>query len=145
MPSPIVQADEPRPALNRSEALALVRSTFLRLNDANLTGDYRILGATASPEFRSRFSDADLQMLFAGMRAKKIDLTSAIVREPVIEKARFHTRQHLLQLIGYVPTGPIQTRFEFTYMRSESDWMLFGLSLNFGAGQTSRFVLSSSI
>lgn len=119
------------PGLARSEALALVRATFIRLNDANQTSDYGVLRATASPEFQERFTAQKLEALFAGMRAKKVDLSQALALDPVIETARYHTGQHILRFAGYLPTTPVKTRFGFSYQKSEGVWRLYGLTLDF--------------
>lgn len=119
------------PGLARSEALALVRATFIRLNDANQTSDYGVLRAMAAPDFQQRFTAQKLEKLFAGMRAKKIDLSRALTLDPVIETARFHTGQHILQFAGYLPTVPVKTRFGFSYQKSDGVWRLYGLTLDF--------------
>lgn len=125
--------DRPPVTISRSDAVALVRATFVRLNDANLTADYAMLRATGAPDFQKRFGEPELMTLFAGMRAKRIDLTSALALEPVIDTARYHTGQNVLQLAGFVPTSPLRTRFGFSYQRLDSVWKLYGLTLDFEA------------
>lgn len=119
--------------LSRSDAAALVRATFVRLNDANQTADYAMLRATAAPGFQKRFDERELTNLFAGMREKRIDLAGAVALEPMIETARFHTGQNVLQLVGFVPTRPVRTRFGFSFQKRDGVWKLYGLMLDFEA------------
>lgn len=133
-PAPLQAGPDTRsPELQKSDAIALVRTTFVRLNDANLTADYAMLRATAAPDFQARFSERELKNLFSGMRAKRIDLTRLAALDPIIETARFHTGQHILQLIGYVDTSPIRTRFGFSFESFDGVWRLYGMTLDFEA------------
>ena len=122
------------PITKRAEAVALVRSTLVRLNDANLTANYTLLRATGAPDFQARFSEAALSELFAGMRAKGIDLTRFVALEPMIEAARYHTGQQVLQIAGTLSTGSVQTRFKFSYQSLDGGWKLYGLNLDFMPG-----------
>lgn len=117
----------------RSEAAALVRSTFATLNDANLTANYSVLRATAAPDFQARFSADELQSLFQDMRDKHVDLSAALALDLEIEGARFHTGQKILQLRGVVNTKPALMRFGFSYQSIGGKWKLYGLTLDFEA------------
>lgn len=120
------------PAIPRGpEAAALIRSTLVTLNDANLTENYSVLRAMAAPDFQARFSVEQLVLLFRGMRARHIDLSGALTLEPVIEGARFHTGQKILQVHGVVHTKPVQLRFGFSYQSIAGKWKLYGLTLDF--------------
>lgn len=123
----------PPPEIQKTEAIALVRTTFVRLNDANLTANYAVLRATGAPDFQARFSEHELQDLFAGMRARRIDLTRLAALDPMVETARFHTGQRILQLFGYVDTSPVRTRFRFSFQKFEGAWKLYGMALDFDA------------
>jgi hypothetical protein len=132
---PADQSAEPAdqtPALEQSEAIALVRATFVRLNDANLTNQYVMLRATGAPDFQKRFSEAELAALFAEMRLRHVDFSRIIALDPVIRSARFYTAQGILELMGSVPLGSIEARFGFRYQRLGGVWKLYGLSLDFG-------------
>ncbi len=119
------------PITKRAEAVALVRATLLRLNDANLTADYKLLRATGAPDFQARFSEAELSALFSSMRAKGIDLTRFAALEPAIEAARYHTGQNVLQISGTLNAGSVETRFVFSYQNLDNGWKLYGLNLDF--------------
>lgn len=124
------KADEV-PITKRAEAIALVRATLARLNDANLTANYTLLRATGAPDFQARFSESRLSELFAGMRAKAIDLRRFVALEPMIKAARYHTGQQVLQITGTLTSGSVETRFMFSYQSLDGGWKLYGLNLDF--------------
>ncbi len=129
LPSAWAGAEETFPG--RQEATALVRQTLVRLNDANLRGDYSVLRSKSAPAFQDRFSLLELEELFRGMREKRVDLTEALADEPELTRARFHTGQAVLQYVGIVHSRPIEVRFEFSYQNIGGTWRLYGLDLNF--------------
>src|SRR5262249_39590129 len=70
----------PRPAAQQQtmpvsieQALYLVRSTLLTLNDANLSGNYTVLRDLAAPDFQARNTAADLGQTFSDLRRRNFD------------------------------------------------------------------------
>lgn len=122
---------DPPDSLSKIEALALVRTALVRLNDANQADSYAMLRKTAAPDFQRRFTEQELATLFAGMRAKDIDLSRVIGLEPAIEVSRYHTGQGVLQLGGVIDSKPMKTRFNFSFQRHDGSWKLYGLGLDF--------------
>ncbi|WP_072390569.1 hypothetical protein [Hyphomicrobium sp. CS1GBMeth3] len=127
------QAQSPPVELKRADAVALVMSTFVRLNDANMSANYSVLRSTSAPDFQTRFSERNLELMFEGMRIRRIDLSKVVSLQPAIVSARFHTDQKILQLIGFVETRPIQTKFAFSYTNYKGSWLLYGLAIDFEA------------
>src|SRR5215813_12441322 len=64
------------------QALYLIRSTLLTLNDANRTGNYTVLRDLASPDFQAKNTAADLSDSFADLRRRHFDLFSVAVAAP---------------------------------------------------------------
>src|SRR5882672_4896985 len=56
--------------VSSNQALYLVRSTLLTLNDANHSGNYTVLHDLAAPDFQARNSAADLAQSFADLRRR---------------------------------------------------------------------------
>jgi hypothetical protein len=62
---------QPKPATEQKlpvsleQALYLIRSTLLTLNDANRSGNYTVLRELAAPDFQVKNSAADLGVIFA--------------------------------------------------------------------------------
>ena len=61
------------------QALYLVRSTLLTLNDANLSGNYSVLRDLAAPDFQARNTAADLAQTFSDLRRRNFDLVFQVV------------------------------------------------------------------
>src|SRR3954452_1029282 len=91
-PQPPAAAKEaPRPAppapqklmpVSIEQAIYLIRSTLLTLNDANRTGNYTVLRDLAAPSFQTRNSAADLGVIFADLRRRRFDLFSVALMAP---------------------------------------------------------------
>jgi hypothetical protein len=56
--------------VSTEQALYLVRSTLLTLNDANLSGNYSVLRDLAAPDFQARNTAADLAQTFSDLRRR---------------------------------------------------------------------------
>ena len=64
------------------QALYLIRSTLLSLNDANRTGNYTVLRDLAAPDFQARNTAADLAQVFGDLRHRNFDLFSVALAAP---------------------------------------------------------------
>jgi hypothetical protein len=126
------------------EAIALIHSTLMTLDDANATGNYSVLRARGAPDFQSRFSIEVLGDLFKVLREKKVDLSVTALLEPVIEDAVFAKAQNIVQFYGIVPTSPAQLRFGFSYQIVDGQWKLYGLNLDFDTRGGTRRALPAT-
>jgi hypothetical protein len=127
-----------------NEAIALIHSTLMTLNDANATGNYSVLRERGAPDFQARFSADVLAALFKVLREKKVDLSVTALLQPVIEDAVFAKAQNIVQFYGIVPTRPAQLRFGFSYQIVGGQWKLYGLNLDFDAPGGSRRTLPAT-
>src|SRR5215471_18415075 len=66
-------ATAPR-TISKGQAIYLVRSTLMTLNDADRSGNYTVFRDLAAPEFQNRNSAADLAQSFGDLRRRKFDL-----------------------------------------------------------------------
>ena len=59
-PPPQQTQQQPAMPVSTEQALYLIRSTLLTLNDANQSGNYTVLRDLAAPDFQARNTAADL-------------------------------------------------------------------------------------
>jgi hypothetical protein len=106
----------------------MLRTTLLALDHANKTNNYTVLRALGGPELQ-KYSPEQLSQLFAGLRARGIDLSPVAVITPQVLEAPQITPESLLLLIGYFPTRPLQIRFEMAFQSVGGQWRIFGLTV----------------
>lgn len=119
------------------QALLLVRSTLLTLNDANHSGNYTVLRDLASQEFQVRNTSADLALIFADMRRSKLSLFSVMLLSPQLSTAPDIDADGHLRVSGYVPTSPQQVKFDLVFEASSRQWKLLSLNISTASVQAS--------
>lgn len=133
-------ADQPQALPDAKVAAALVRSTLLSLNDANLTANYSVLRAASAPDFQRLYSEEKLAAIFAVLRNKHVDLAAAAMHEPVIKDATYVPARRAVLLKGTVPPAgsavpSFETNFNFAYQYVAGRWRLFRLDLSIDPAQ----------
>jgi pyruvate/2-oxoglutarate dehydrogenase complex dihydrolipoamide acyltransferase (E2) component len=111
------------------QALYLIRSTLLTLNDANRTGNYTVLRELAAPDFQAANTAADLAQNFADLRRRKFDLFTVALAAPQLTAAPALDGNGMLRLTGLFPTRPLQINFDLLFQNSGGQWRLFGISV----------------
>ncbi len=111
------------------QALLLVRSTLLTLNDANQSGNYTVLRDLASREFQIRNTSADLALVFADMRRSNLSLFSVMLLSPQLSGTPDIDADGHLRISGYVPTSPQQVKFDLVFEASSRQWKLLSLNI----------------
>jgi hypothetical protein len=111
------------------QALYLIRSTLLTLNDANRTGNYTVLRDLAAPDFQARNTAADLALNFLDLRRRNFDLYGAALLAPQFTDAPALDQRGMLRLAGYIPTRPQQIKFDLVFQVAAGQWRLFGISI----------------
>jgi hypothetical protein len=111
------------------QALYLVRSALLTLNDANRSGNYTVLRDLAAPDFQARNSAADLANIFANLRQRHIDLHAAALLAPQLAAAPALDDKGMLRLTGHFPTRPQQINFDLLFQNAGGEWRLFGIAI----------------
>jgi len=124
------QAAPAPPPLQTSveQALYLIRSTLMTLNDANRSGNYSVLRDLATPDFAARNSAADLAVIFAELRQRKFDLFAAAITPPQFT-ATPTIANGTLRLVGFFPTRPQQIGFDLAYQSITGQWRLHAISV----------------
>lgn len=130
-PTPSPKASRLAPALPVSleQALYLIRSTLLTLNDANRSGNYTVLRDLAAPDFQAQNSAADLGQNFSDLRHRNFDLYGVALLAPQFTEAPTLDQNGLLRLGGYFPTQPQQIKFDLAFQIAAGQWRLFAISV----------------
>jgi hypothetical protein len=116
-------------AINSDQALYLVRSAVLTLNDANRSGNYTVLRDLAAPDFQARNTAADLAQIFADLRRRNFDLFAAALLAPKFTAAPALDSNRRMRLTGFFPTRPLQISFDLTFQSAGGQWRLFAISV----------------
>jgi hypothetical protein len=112
------------------EHVALIRSSLMALNQANITGNYVVLHALGTPQFRQESGVEKLAGAFATFRQQNLDLVPTTVLAPQsVRPAQIDTNGNL-RLIGVFPSKPLQVRFDLAYRQVEGRWMHAGLGVS---------------
>jgi hypothetical protein len=109
------------------QALYLIRSTLLTLNDANRSGNYTVLRDLAAPGFQTKNTAADLARIFADLRTRHVDLFAVALLAPQMT-APPRIENGMLRLTGIFPTQPSQITFDLLFQSVANQWRLFGIS-----------------
>jgi hypothetical protein len=111
------------------QALYLIRSTLLTLNDANRSGNYTVLHDLAAPAFQAKNTPADLARIFSDLRGRHIDLYAAAVIAPQLTAPPHLESNGMLRLTGVFPTRPLRINFDMLFQDVDKQWRLFGISV----------------
>ncbi len=129
-------APNPAPAkpaqIDRNGVLMLVRSTLLALDQANKTGNYTVLRDLGAPVFQSNTA-ARLAEIFAAQRRDNVDLSGVAVIEPQLNLLPQIESNGMMRMAGFFPSVPTQVNFELTFAPINSQWRLFGITVNLGS------------
>ena len=129
--APAQKNAQPQPALpvTVEQALYLIRSTLLTLNDANRTGNYTVLRDLASPDFQAKNTAADLAQIFTDLRRRNFDLFAVALAAPQLTSAPHLDANKMLRLTGVFPTRPLQINFDLLFQNVGGQWRLFGIAV----------------
>lgn len=125
-----VAAAPPASPIGIEQALYLIRSTLLTLNDANRSGNYTVLRDLAAPDFQAKNTAADLAHIFADLRHRKFDMfAAALIAPQLTTMPSLVDRTGMVRLTGFFPTRPLQINFDLVYQQVDGQWRLFGIAI----------------
>jgi hypothetical protein len=128
-PPPAGPAPQQSPPVSPEQALFLIRSTLLTLNDANRSGNYGVMRDLAAPDFQARNTAADLAQIFADLRRRNFDLYGVALLAPELAAAPALDAEKRLHLTGFFPTRPQQIDFDLSFEVVGGQWRLFGIAV----------------
>ncbi len=109
------------------ELEALIKSTLLTFNEANITGNYTVFHARLAPPFRDQFSPDRLKEAFRSFSQQYIDFSIIAALKPKLtEDPRIDERGALL-LRGHFETSPNRVTFELDYIQPDGEWHLINI------------------
>jgi len=111
------------------QALYLIRSALMTLNDANRTGNYTVLRDLAAPGFQERNTAANLALIFSDLRNRNFDLGGAAILAPQLSAAPALDADGMLRLTGFFPTRPLQINFDLKFQVVANQWRIFGIAI----------------
>jgi opacity protein-like surface antigen len=123
--APPAAPDDP---VSLEQALYLIRSTLLTLNDANRSGNYTVLHDLAAPSLQTKDTAADLSQSFTDLRNRHVDLYAVALLAPRLS-APPHIENKKLRLTGEFPTKPLLIRFDLLFEDVGQQWRMFGISV----------------
>lgn len=118
-----------------AEHIVLIRDTLSAFNQANITNNYSVMYALASPSFRVSNKPERLSQLFAVYRVTKVDLAPILYLEPILAHPPV-IEDRRLRLVGSFPPKPVEVTFDLTFERSGGVWRLFGIAVGLSQKQS---------
>ncbi len=128
-PQEIAKQQPSNSPATQEQALYLIRSTLLTLNDANRSGNYSVLRDLAAPGFQAKNTAADLAQIFAELRHRHVDLFAVAVMAPQLQATPSLDDKGMLRLTGFFPTQPLRINFDLLFQNVDNQWRLFGISV----------------
>ncbi len=124
---PAAQAQNKLPTERGLEAL--VKSSLLSFNDANVTGNYTVFHAKLSKPFRQQFSPEKLKETFREFAEKDIDIDIIAAMKPTYDPAPLIDDNGKLVVKGSFPTEPARVVFELDFIPSDAEWKLVRINI----------------
>jgi hypothetical protein len=128
-PDSVAKPAQASQTISPSQAVYLVRSTLMMLNDANRSGNYSVLRDLAAPDFQAGNSAADLAQSFADLRRRNFDLFAAALLAPQFTAGPALDANGRLRLTGFFPTRPLRISFDLTFQSVSGEWRLLAVSV----------------
>jgi hypothetical protein len=116
----------------------MIKGAVLALHQANVTGNYSVLRDMGTPVFREKFDQAALTAAFSNLRARKVDLSPALLLSPNLTKNPEMNQNGELVLVGDFPTQPLQIHFELAFLQLDGSWRLAGIGVDAVQAPTSQ-------
>jgi hypothetical protein len=109
---------------------ALIKSTLLTFNDANVTGDYDVLHAKLSKPFRDKFSSERLKEAFKAFADAHVDFKIIAAKTPIAKQEPAVSDKGVLSLYGYFDTTPSHVYYELEFIMSDGEWKPIKINVN---------------
>ncbi len=130
---PVTSAREAMP--DDAKITLLIQTHIAALSHANLTGNYTVFHAMASPTFQSLNSTAQLAQKFAAFRTQGVDIGPAILLPPILSGPPMMEGADVLRVSGHYETKPQRVVFELAFQAVNKAWRLAGIAVSTVAPQ----------
>jgi hypothetical protein len=108
---------------------ALVKTSLLSFNDANVTGNYTVFHAKLSKPFREQYPVERLERTFSAFNKKHVDFDIIAALKPTYEPAPQVDGNGKLLVKGYFPTEPLRVYFNLEFIPSDGEWKLIAINV----------------
>jgi hypothetical protein len=108
---------------------ALVKTTLLTFNDANVTGNYEVFHAKLSKPFREQFPVERLVRRFQEFSKKHVDFDIIAALKPAYDPAPKVDDEGKLLVKGHFPTEPLRVNFDLAFIPSDGEWKLISINV----------------
>jgi hypothetical protein len=108
---------------------ALVKSSLMSFNDANVTDNYTVLHAKLSQPFRIKYPPEKLAETFKVFRDKRIDFDVISALKPVYDPEPKVDDDGKLIVEGYFDPEHARVAFELDFIPSDGEWKLIRLNV----------------
>jgi hypothetical protein len=115
--------------ISLEQALFLIRSTLLTLNDANRSGNYSVIRDLAAPGVQAKYSPADLAQIFSSLRDNHVDLNVVALAAPKLSAPPKLQGNGQLRLTGHFSSQPRQINFDLLFQAVAGEWKWLGISV----------------
>jgi hypothetical protein len=123
---PVAAQPVPIPILQE----ALIKSTLMAFNDANITGNYDVLHAKLSKPFRDQFPAARLKEAFKAFADNRVDFKVVAAKMPIATQEPSVNEKGVLSLYGYFDTTPSHVYYELEFIMSDGEWKPIKINVN---------------
>lgn len=107
----------------------LVFDHLTAVNDACQSKNFSVLRAKASPNFREKYSEADLDAMFPHCGPRALDLRRFLLQDISLGTIAVDEKKLFLGLKGHIDDNGLRLGFEFQFESVEGEWKLSVLSL----------------
>jgi hypothetical protein len=118
---------QPQPALAFPQALILIRSDLIALEQANETGIYATLAALGTQRFQADNPPAKLAQTFAPLR--NYNLNSVLVLEPKFTQLPQLRADHSMAMAGFFTSDGYRITFQLAYAAENGRWRLAAINV----------------
>jgi hypothetical protein len=108
---------------------ALVKTTLLTFNDANVTGNYEVFHAKLSKPFREQYPVERLARRFQEFNKKHVDFDIVAALKPSYDPAPKVDDDGKLLVKGHFPTEPLRVNFDLAFIPSDGEWKLVSINV----------------
>jgi hypothetical protein len=109
---------------------ALIKSTLLTFNDANVTGNYDVLHAKLSKPFRDQFPPERLKEAFKAFADNHVDFKIIAAKAPIAKEEPTVSDKGVLSLYGHFDTTPSHVYYELEFIMSDGEWKPIKINVN---------------
>ena len=117
---------------SENEQEILIRTTLMTFNDANMTGNYSVLFAKASPEFQSQLSAGQLATAFKTYREKEVNIESIVADDIASSDDATIDKEGVLHLVGAFKDDEKRVKFNLKFLQHKGAWKLLGINVQYG-------------